>query len=334
MSLRVKASAWIIGVFLVCLFAMNILLREVTLTGFEEAEADYASKTVDRLRACFGYENTIYKLNAGLWGHRVPLYQYMDTRDIRLAQSVINLEVLISSGTCFIALLDLSGNVVFEMTLSRDHSRERPLSYTERSSIAHLFPHLEKLTQNGEAAGLYVLGDENYMIGICRISPSSTLPSRGYCIVGTRATERIPQIESALQNPLNLFNTFKSGDYSGEIRDLLEKAQSSGRPFTIDMFPKTLNVWVPHEDILGTQNVVAMFEQPRFIYLHGKTAIATSHGALVLVGLVLLFAVLFLLERILFRRMTLLYRAGGTHNGQRDQPHASSRRQQRRAYRS
>ncbi len=308
MSLRLKATVGIAVFFVVCLLAMNFLLYEVTLKGFWESEADYAAQTVDRLRSALDYEYAIHRLHAGLLGYREDIYEYMGTRDVSAIKEIAGSEVFTSRSTAFLMFLDLQGNVLFE-TMQDNEKQKHAMTLGEKSSLIHLVPYLEQLTRDGEAAGLYFLGDENYIIGISRIFPSASHPSRGYCILGTRAEELIPNIKSILQYPLAFFSTSRIRDYLPPVQKWLIKSLSAEHTFVIDYGTSLLKIWVPQKDILGRRNTVVLFDQERFIYSHGKTAISNSYGVLVLMGLALLFLVLLVLQRILFGRMALLHKA-------------------------
>lgn len=244
MSLRTKTIAWVAAIFLVSLIVMNLLFRLMTLQVFRDAEADFTVHTVERLDACFAYENVVSRLNAGLWGYRADIYDYMDTRRPSSIGAIVNPGILAAANTDFFMLMDLYGNIVFEMTLDRD-GRERPLSYAERKSVVQLIPSLDELTRNGEVAGLFVLGSDSYEIGISRISPAPGYAVRGYCIVGTHTDERIRNISAAFQNPLHVYNIFGAQNYPPDVESALTRAVASDEPFVVDVLPETLKVWVP-----------------------------------------------------------------------------------------
>ncbi|MDR3230095.1 MAG: HAMP domain-containing protein, partial [Synergistaceae bacterium] len=307
MSLRIKTIVWIVAIFSVSLIAMNLVFRVMTLEEFAKVEVDFAARAVERLDACFDYENNIYRLNAGLWGHRADIYEYMDNRDFPLIHEAVNPELLRLSNTDFFMLLDPFGNVVFEMTLDPE-GRERPLSYAERKAATQLIPNLEEISRHGEIAGLFALGRESYEIGIASVAPSPLHPVRGYCIVGTRTIERIRNIASAFQESLDVYHVFETRDYPPEIESALARAIAATDPFIVETTPDVLKVWVPQRDILGKGNIVAMFSQPRTIYMRGLSAVTEANGVMILTGAIALFAVTFILN-LLLKRMVRLRRA-------------------------
>ncbi|MDR1732536.1 MAG: response regulator [Synergistaceae bacterium] len=308
MSLRVKTLVLIVTVFSASMLIMNIMFREMTLQEFAEVEVDYIQRGVERLNACFDYENAVFRLNASLWGHRGDIYEYMDHRSFAQISEIINPEILRLSGTNFFMLLDPSGNVVFEMTLDRE-GQERPLTWEERRSAARLVPRLKDLVQDGEKAGLFVLGRESYEIGISVIAPSPEAPSRGYCIVGTRSEERTETIAAAFQGTLTVYHLEGQQDYPPELKQSLAGVAASKEPFLFDREENVLKVWVPQEDVLGAQAMVTLFELSRTVYMRGLTGVTRANEMMIFMGLVALATVTFTLHHTLLKRMVRLREA-------------------------
>jgi len=314
MSLRLKTLLVLGTVLAVAATALFATVSRNLLVSYEEIERRLAFQDLARLHKVFLADMRQTFMLIEDYASWDDTYAFAEDPDPEYVRSNLDGDTLSSLGLNLAVIVDSDGEKLFSRQIERGTSRE---SLVPNELLVRLNTEGD-LTYRipGESAeyGLIRLEDKALMVALAPILRSDdTGPSRGTLIFGRildddslRALRERTQLDIAF----DLVDPDERNPVRASLIDRLD-AQTGGGYFDLSEAPADLTIvsgdrlfgYLLMPDIDGNPLVLWQVSLPRDIYTQGTSSLAVLLASLAGIGVLLIGAVLFLLDRLVLVRL-------------------------------
>lgn len=291
------------GFFVISFAASQLILRK----GFADIEQDDSRQRMERALAALNSQIDKVDAVAADWSAWDDTYDFMTTRSERYIKATLVKQSFVGADLNAIAYIDAGGQIVFARQVDLGRSEEVPLSTGLRQHLAPGLPLTRHTNPEGVVRGILLLPDGVMLVASRPVLRSDRSgPPRGSLVMGRLLDERgIAAMEKALlRRPM--LRRVDDSRLPPELREVASALQDGqafvSRPASHDQ----LCCFGLVRDVYGKPALLLQLDVPRTIHHQGDLAIATLLGALLLGGILVGAAMLWLLNRHVLSRVRQL----------------------------
>jgi adenylate cyclase len=324
MNLRLKTFTLVLATFVVSAVALLYFASSITLRGYQTIEHESANHDLQRLEKVFvaDLKRRFHALeDFSSWD---DTYDFVETGDRDYVTSNFTSATFSVPGIEFVVIVDRHGQTVHASA----HGVPDELAVPVLAGLSNALDIEGELFEEHPAEyGLITIGSSTMMIAMAPILRSDDSgPPRGIMLVGKQLGEQdINELHLKTQLDIGFESLALSGPEDTSFKPSIEEMSAEGLsllrpPHLIDpVDDQMLTGYILMPDINGDPLLLWSVQIPRDIYQRGKDSLDVLLLAMVAIGAILTICILFLLERLVLRRVA---RLGDevTDIGERDDP--------------
>ena len=265
--------------------------QRTTLKAFDEVERRFFIQDMARVQNRLDEELRVLRNYAADWGAWDSMYFFMN-EDSRLSfDQLLDGTTLRAAGVEMLALFDTDRRTLLSCIAGECGEEERFPDHLAKA-LEDAAPSLVERSVEGAFDIMLTFGDTVYLLGISPVLMTNrTGPPRGMLLVGTALERLLPEMRKSLGTQFDVLP-----GRTGDVPD-----RSAGDVLIISGEGDGATVWQGRGEGISVR-----IHAPRLIYQRGLEAVETSRLWILLTGTGILGLVLFLLDRVILRRLRKL----------------------------
>jgi two-component system, NtrC family, sensor kinase len=302
MSLYAKVVMLLCGLFAAYGAVDYAVQRNVILPSFETLETDLARTDMERVVRAIDGELSQLQTFCADWGNWLETYQYMAGENGAFIEDNMTPSTIVAAGLDVVAFVDKDGRFVWRQGLQPGTEKELAYQFLAADALDPAYPFMDAIRKGEAAKGIVQTEHGPAMIVTAPVlDGAGNGPHHGAVLLARVIT---PEVAARLAEQAQVkLEVLESSPARTEGR--------GGGPLTT---PRVVQgklsnaVFRNLEDIYGQPSVVLRIDVPREVSARGRDAIGYALLSVFIGGLMVMFALLTALRRMVLRPVSRLTR--------------------------
>ncbi|AUI69964.1 SpoIIE family protein phosphatase [Beggiatoa leptomitoformis] len=301
-TLLAIASTLIISITILYFFSAHILYLNI-----QQAERRETVQQIDNFLYVLKYAQTHFNQTLYSWSTWDDTYQFVDDLNPNYISSNLTLSMMETSNVDFMLFFNKSGKYVYGLGFGHERLKEEDISDVLQQQL--VVNGQLQLPWNAEESvmGLISLPTNPLLIAAYPIYPTENKGvSNGHLIVGKvlDATYWL-DLSKIIQHTLTV-NSVHSDNLPIDFRDAFQHITPEETKYANELSDGFIGGYTTIPDIYSKPLLIIRLLVPRKTYQAGQRNLTYMLIAVVTIGLILLFVILFLLEQMILKRLSCL----------------------------